>query len=133
MNTTRTAAPSLTCTRCGIAVKRIAPRGSAARYVHVATPDAPHVAELAEQPSTFAAEQIERSIAAARAEQLEPAAWGESAARTALDTAIAANDRPAMLAEARATVAELTDGRALTPLDMLKLGHARRTLAQLKG
>jgi hypothetical protein len=33
--------------------------------------------------------------------------------------------------EARQTVADLTDGRKLTPLDMLKLGHARRTLEQL--
>jgi hypothetical protein len=33
--------------------------------------------------------------------------------------------------EARQTIADLTDGRKLTGLDMLKLGHARRTLAQL--
>jgi hypothetical protein len=46
----------LTCTRCGIAVKHVAPRGSAARYVHVRTPDAPHIAELAEQPATFVAD-----------------------------------------------------------------------------
>jgi hypothetical protein len=37
----------------------------------------------------------------------------------------------AIIAEAHRTVADLTDGRKLTPLDMLKLGHARRTLAQL--
>ena len=52
-------------------------------------------------------------------------------ARTALDTAIAAGDRPRMATEARAVIAALTDGRPLTPLDMLKLGHARRTLAQV--
>lgn len=37
----------------------------------------------------------------------------------------------AIIREARQTVADLTDGRKLTPLDMLKLGHARRSLAQL--
>lgn len=37
----------------------------------------------------------------------------------------------AIVREARQTVADLTDGRKLTALDMLKLGHARRTLAQL--
>lgn len=52
-------------------------------------------------------------------------------ARTALDTAIAAGDRETAIREARAIEATLTDGRKLTPLDMLKLGHARRTLAQL--
>lgn len=36
----------------------------------------------------------------------------------------------ALIAEARITVTTLTDGRKLTALDMLKLGNARRTLAQ---
>jgi hypothetical protein len=35
------------------------------------------------------------------------------------------------LADAHATEAALTDGRSLTPLDMLKLGQARRTIARL--
>ena len=35
-------------------------------------------------------------------------------------------------AEAQATVARLTDGRKLTPLDQLKLAQARRTLAWLE-
>lgn len=52
-------------------------------------------------------------------------------ARTALDTAIDAGDRTTAVREARKIVSDLTDGRKLTPLDMLKLGHARRTLAQL--
>jgi hypothetical protein len=51
--------------------------------------------------------------------------------RTALDTAITAGDRATASREARKVVATLTDGRKLTPLDMLKLGHARRTLAQM--
>lgn len=53
--------------------------------------------------------------------------------RTALDVAITAGDREAAIRAARAIEADLTDGRKLTPLDMLKLGHARRTLHQLKG
>jgi hypothetical protein len=51
--------------------------------------------------------------------------------RTALDTAITAGDTSTAVREARKIVATLTDGRTLTPLDMLKLGHARRTLAQI--
>jgi hypothetical protein len=51
-------------------------------------------------------------------------------ARTALDTAIATSDRKVIAAEARKVIANLTDGRKLTALDMLKLGHARRTLEQ---
>lgn len=52
-------------------------------------------------------------------------------ARTALDIAIDAGDRTTAIREARKVIADLTDGRKLTPLDMLKLGHARRTLEQL--
>lgn len=44
---------------------------------------------------------------------------------------VAVTDREKARAEAEAVVEQLTDGRKLTPLLMLKLGQARRTLAWL--
>lgn len=52
----------------------------------------------------------------------------DSSTRSPLDRAIDAGDRATAAREAEKVVADLTDGRKLRPLDMLKLAQARRTI-----
>lgn len=62
-----TAPATVTCTACGSAARLVTPRRSAARYVHVATPAAPHVVEHPAQPESFlpAAPAAEPAVSAA--------------------------------------------------------------------